>query len=144
MASGTFLDDPRHPSAGEEPPTVISRKPPAPPAAQASAPLDLSEPSIEATAHSFQYYRRQLAGQADATPEPWAAPFPGKKEHVRLFQDLYRHDPQVADRLARALTSMPDAGSEFLGFHLSAELGRGSFAASIWPIKGTWPIDPWL
>ena len=33
----------------------------------------------------------------------------------------------MADRLARAVSGWPEAGSEFLGFHLDSELGRGTF-----------------
>jgi serine/threonine protein kinase len=34
----------------------------------------------------------------------------------------------AAERLARTLKALPDAGSTFLGFHLLAELGRGAFS----------------
>src|SRR5205807_4237593 len=41
--------------------------------------------------------------------------------------DVRRSDRQAAGQLARALADMPAAGTEFLGFHLIAELGRGTF-----------------
>jgi serine/threonine protein kinase/tetratricopeptide (TPR) repeat protein len=45
----------------------------------------------------------------------------------RLFQDLHASNAHVAERLAAALTSMPHVGTEFLGFRLLAQLGRGAF-----------------
>jgi serine/threonine protein kinase/tetratricopeptide (TPR) repeat protein len=49
---------------------------------------------------------------------------PGPAE---LFLDLDRSDSNLADRVARAVTSFPPVGSTFLGFRLEAELGRGAF-----------------
>jgi eukaryotic-like serine/threonine-protein kinase len=43
------------------------------------------------------------------------------------FGDLHWADPQTASRLAQATSLMPEAGSEFLGFRLLEELGRGAF-----------------
>src|SRR5439155_22268013 len=57
----------------------------------------------------------------------WYLSFPGRREHARLFHDLHGYDAQAAERLALAMTSMPEVGSEFLGFYLLAELGRGAF-----------------
>jgi serine/threonine protein kinase/tetratricopeptide (TPR) repeat protein len=48
-------------------------------------------------------------------------------EYSRVFKDIYTSDPEEADRLAEAVTSMPAVGSRFLGFHLEEELGRGAF-----------------
>ena len=44
-----------------------------------------------------------------------------------FYHDVRRSDPQAARRLARAAMGMPEVGTEFLGFHLLAELGRGTF-----------------
>jgi len=41
--------------------------------------------------------------------------------------DVHRFDPQAARQLARALAAMPEVGTEFLGFQLIGELGRGTF-----------------
>ncbi len=46
---------------------------------------------------------------------------------AELFLDLDRSDSNLADRLARAVTSFPPVGSVFLGFRLESELGRGAF-----------------
>jgi serine/threonine protein kinase/Tfp pilus assembly protein PilF len=43
------------------------------------------------------------------------------------LRDLHDSDPRAARQLAQALTALPEAGTEFLGFHLIAELGRGAF-----------------
>jgi serine/threonine protein kinase/tetratricopeptide (TPR) repeat protein len=48
-------------------------------------------------------------------------------ESNQLFADLHRSDPEAAYRLARAVTSLPPPGGEFLGFRLVRELGRGAF-----------------
>jgi hypothetical protein len=45
----------------------------------------------------------------------------------KLLAELHRCDPQIAARLAHALSTLPRAGSHFLGFHLIHELGRGAF-----------------
>src|SRR5581483_2755601 len=46
---------------------------------------------------------------------------------AELLRDLQRSDPAAAQRLEQALTSLPAEGSEFLGFQLLTELGRGAF-----------------
>jgi len=43
------------------------------------------------------------------------------------YEDLLRSDPRSAAQLAHALAAMPEVGTEFLGFDLIAELGRGAF-----------------
>ena len=48
-------------------------------------------------------------------------------EHADLFRDLHRADPRQADRLADALCGWPAVGTDFLGFRLESELGRGTF-----------------
>src|SRR5207249_12003510 len=58
--------------------------------------------------------------------DSWCDSFAGSPDHARLFLDLHRSDPQAAHRLAMALTVMPDVGTEFLGFRLVGELGRGA------------------
>jgi serine/threonine protein kinase/tetratricopeptide (TPR) repeat protein len=83
--------------------------------------------SLEATARAYQQFR-QAQPEGDVTPpDSWCRSH-GMGEHARLFRDLHSWDPQAADRLARALTSMPPVGSDFLDFHLQAQLGRGAFA----------------
>lgn len=83
---------------------------------------------LEAAARSFQ---RLLATQVLpdlGAVESWCQAFAGPAAHAQLFRDLHRHDPAVAARLAHGVTNMPPVGTEFLGFHLLAELGRGTFA----------------
>jgi len=52
----------------------------------------------------------------------------GHRDHASLLQELLQEAPETADRLAQALAAFPQPGSEFLGFHLVRELGRGAFA----------------
>src|SRR5262245_44757494 len=73
-------------------------------------------------ATSFQ----QVRVCAPADLESWRNNFPDGAAPVRLFLDLHRSDPEAAHRLAQAVTAMPEAGAEFLGFRLVAELGRGA------------------
>jgi serine/threonine protein kinase/tetratricopeptide (TPR) repeat protein len=82
---------------------------------------------LEAAARSFQNYRVD-AGGSDPAVKNWSQSFPGRPEHARLFQELYAYDPDAANRLALAMTTMPEAGTELFGFQLLAELGRGAFA----------------
>lgn len=46
---------------------------------------------------------------------------------LELYREVRRTDPGAAYRLAHALAAMPEAGGNFLGFHLVEELGRGAF-----------------
>src|SRR5262245_52264242 len=57
----------------------------------------------------------------------WLGSYPGSVTHARVFCDLHRSDPDAADRLASGLTALPEVGTDFLGFRLLAELGRGAF-----------------
>ncbi|MDB5350335.1 MAG: tetratricopeptide repeat protein [Planctomycetota bacterium] len=49
------------------------------------------------------------------------------REQREVLHDLRRVDPTAADRLARGMIRLPEAGGRFLGFHLRRELGRGAF-----------------
>jgi tetratricopeptide (TPR) repeat protein len=55
------------------------------------------------------------------------APLPDAEQYAELFRGLYQSDPGAACRLAQALTAPPAAGTDFLGFRLLRELGRGAF-----------------
>src|SRR6185436_16970498 len=82
---------------------------------------------FEAAAQSFRLFL-----QRDSTPDgesldSWCDSFSGQREHARLLRDLHQHDPTGAQRLVYAMTHMPEVGSEFAGFQLLAELGRGAF-----------------
>jgi serine/threonine protein kinase/tetratricopeptide (TPR) repeat protein len=81
-------------------------------------------------------YRQRFGVDVSDWPPPrhpsgHAAPPPatvlGSGAFARFFRDVHRTDPQAARQLAQALSAMPDSGTTFLGFHLIAELGRGSF-----------------
>jgi serine/threonine protein kinase/tetratricopeptide (TPR) repeat protein len=79
-------------------------------------------------AKAARAYQR-MCGPEAATAHaelPWD-PLLANSEHARVFEDLHRADPRAAERLAQAVTAMPEVGSDFLGFRLRAELGRGAF-----------------
>ena len=91
------------------------------------APVDtygLSVESLEKAAHSFAAHQKNRQGN-----ELDAGDNSGEEDpaHAELFRSLHRSAPGAADRLARALMSMPEVGSDFLNFRLVGELGRGAF-----------------
>ena len=49
------------------------------------------------------------------------------EERAESFRELPRADPQGVAELAGSATALPEAGTEFLGFHLVKELGKGAF-----------------
>jgi eukaryotic-like serine/threonine-protein kinase len=57
------------------------------------------------------------------------SPLPGRiePEHADFIRDLSRTDPHAAGRMTEALADLPAVGTEFFGFRLCAELGRGAF-----------------
>src|SRR5947208_2094690 len=75
-------------------------------------------------ATSFQDVRLRDPGELQS----WRDSFPVAAQHADLFLDLHRTDPQAAHRLAEAVTAMPEVGSDFVGFRLLAELGRGALS----------------
>src|SRR5437879_4238043 len=111
-----------------------------PPAPSAGCGGDLLPPSFaqghagssgatfEEAASAYREFRRCFdAGDARAE-EIWGKSFSDGVGHAGIFRELHDSSPEAADRLAHAMTAMPDAGMEFLGFRLVHELGRGAFA----------------
>jgi serine/threonine protein kinase len=84
-------------------------------------------PPLEAAARSYRDFLRQHDAADPRTLDSWCDSFPGHDEHARLFRDIHRANPQAASQLAEGLTAFPDVGTDFLGFHLVGELGRGAF-----------------
>jgi serine/threonine protein kinase/Tfp pilus assembly protein PilF len=80
--------------------------------------------ALAEAARSFRDLRRS---GSTASLDSWLQTLSQNSVYARLFRDLYRADPDAADRLSQALTELPLPGSEFLGFRLLAELGRGAF-----------------
>ena len=48
-------------------------------------------------------------------------------EEAELIRSLDRTDPHAAERLAEAVSRLPRVGTDFLGFRLCSELGKGAF-----------------
>ncbi len=90
---------------------------------EARASQDQGGPPTADLIQAARTYRLQSVAPEEA---PSAAEFRGPAE-AEVFHDLHRADPAGADLLARAMTTMPEMGQEFLGFRLLAELGRGAF-----------------
>jgi serine/threonine protein kinase/Tfp pilus assembly protein PilF len=79
------------------------------------------------TALSYQEWWGGQDGQGGAVGHPFRDGFGVSHDHAAVFADLHRSDPVIAERLARAVTTMPRVGGELIGFRLLAELGRGAF-----------------
>jgi len=81
--------------------------------------------SIQPLVHP-EFVRGALAnGRKDDGLSAW--PSMGSQDHSDEIQELSRSQPEMADRLVRTLQQMPEVGSQFEGFQLLAELGRGAF-----------------
>jgi serine/threonine protein kinase/Tfp pilus assembly protein PilF len=81
---------------------------------------------LQAAAKQFQTARRQADGPAAAVLAPNSRSQDGG-EPAELFEEMVRSDAAAAERLARAVTSLPEVGGQFLGFRLVSLLGKGSF-----------------
>ena len=79
-------------------------------------------PDLGEAARFYQQARRRgpAAGEAMAS-------YPGPRDQSDLFRTLHSADPEAAGRLADALADFPEPGSDFAGFRLVRELGRGAF-----------------
>jgi serine/threonine protein kinase/tetratricopeptide (TPR) repeat protein len=58
----------------------------------------------------------------------WSESFLGDPNQVKVLEEIHRSDPLIAQRLAQAALAMPEVGTEFLGFRLIQEVGKGAFA----------------
>ncbi len=86
--------------------------------------------SVQSRQEAAEPYRRFPGSSSGGGVEVLTAVGDGGNEGnatVDLFRDVRRSSPEFADRLARASQSMPVAGSEFAGFQLVDEVGRGAF-----------------
>ncbi len=61
---------------------------------------------------------------------------PGGNGQAEWLRDLHRTDPESARRLVHAFSAMPQAGTEFLGFYLVEELGRGALGRAFLARQG--------
>src|SRR5512135_769538 len=74
-------------------------------------------------------FRRPREEGAPSDSDLWSPSFPGCIDDSRQFRDVHLSDPETADRPVVGLTTQPEVGSEFLGFRLIGELGRGAFSS---------------
>jgi serine/threonine protein kinase/tetratricopeptide (TPR) repeat protein len=88
-------------------------------------PVSFEATNLEAAGRAYEEFCRQQ--QDGRAPGSFGASFRGAVEHVHLFEGVAGDDPEAARLLARAVSSMPLAGTRFLGFKLIEELGRGAF-----------------
>ena len=72
--------------------------------------------------------RRPREEGAPSDSDLWSPSFPGCIDDSRQIRDVHLSDPETADRPVVGLTTLPEVGSEFLGFRLIGELGRGAFS----------------
>jgi len=85
------------------------------------------DPGLEEAALAYKEFRLSQQAEDASALDSWRDSFSGDAPHADLFRDVHRTDPEAAYNLAQAATSMPEAGSDFLGFRLLEELGRGAF-----------------
>jgi serine/threonine protein kinase/Tfp pilus assembly protein PilF len=95
----------------------------APEAADSSNGQELAEVSL-----AYQsFFKNGL--EPTTSLEGWCPSSEAKPEHVELFRDLHKADPQAAERFSEAMINLPKVrGGTFLGFRLIAQLGQGGFA----------------
>jgi serine/threonine protein kinase/Flp pilus assembly protein TadD len=86
-----------------------------------------SRTPVQEAAVAYQAFRLRHGEEDAEALDCWCRSFRGDNAPAELFRDVHRSDPEAASRLARAVTNLPEAGEDFLGFRLVAELGRGSF-----------------
>src|SRR5262249_11281579 len=84
-------------------------------------------PEADKLAGAARSYRILRARNGGPDLEDWLRTLSGGSNYVRVFHELYHADPSAADRLACAVTQFPIPSTNFLGFNLRAELGRGAF-----------------
>jgi serine/threonine protein kinase/Flp pilus assembly protein TadD len=82
---------------------------------------------FQQTAASYREFRLRQGAEDAGAVDSWCRSFRGSGIHAELLRDVHRTDPRAADRLAEALTTLPEPGTDFLGFRLVGELGQGSF-----------------
>ena len=93
---------------------------------ESTAPLDdrAGASDLERASDAYRAFEEAVEGQGF---NDWLDLRSADSESFRVLQDVRKADPQKADRLALAMTSMPRVGDEFLGFRLIGELGSGAF-----------------
>ena len=78
---------------------------------------------MQAAARQFQTVRKEISGGLD---DILNVCFQGS-DGTRLLGEICQDDIEAADRLSRAVTTLPDVGGTFFGFRLVALLGSGAF-----------------
>jgi serine/threonine protein kinase/Flp pilus assembly protein TadD len=84
-------------------------------------------PSLEAAAQSYLRLRLDSESVSVDNLNSWRASCTAEPEKAEFFRDLHLSAPEKASVLAEGLAQLPEAGTEFLGFRLISELGRGAF-----------------
>ena len=84
-------------------------------------------PSLEAAAQSYLRLRLESDAVSVENVNSWLASCTAEPEKAAFFRDLHLNSPEKASLLAEGLAQLPDPGSDFLGFRLISELGRGAF-----------------
>ncbi len=82
---------------------------------------------LAAASLAYRQLRQQEAAGGEGNFNPARAKTQLAGDALDLFCELHDSDPEAAERLAAATLAMPEAGRDFVGFHLVEELGRGAF-----------------
>jgi serine/threonine protein kinase/Flp pilus assembly protein TadD len=89
-------------------------------------------PVVQASDSRLSYLRSQSdaiprrSGQLDVL-ESLSDLYAQPGAYADLVRSLDRANPHLAERLSQAIGRLPQVGGDFLGFHLTEELGRGAF-----------------
>jgi serine/threonine protein kinase/tetratricopeptide (TPR) repeat protein len=90
---------------------------------QVRAELDQARKGLEAVTAFQEIQIRRLEDMGS-----WSESILRNPDQVKVLQEIHRSDPHIAHRLAQAAIAMPEVGTEFLGFQLIQEVGKGAFA----------------
>ena len=83
--------------------------------------MDAAEPENRVEAAPMK------AGMSSPPVDAWKAALGPNPDAAEALQELHVNDPPATMRLAETISSLPEAGRQFLNFDLKWELGRGAF-----------------
>jgi serine/threonine protein kinase/tetratricopeptide (TPR) repeat protein len=83
--------------------------------------------AVEKAARAYEELSRRLEESTDGEQFSIDVAMQVPQTAAELFLEAHRADPARARNLAKAVTSLPEVGSDFLDFRLVEELGRGAF-----------------
>jgi serine/threonine protein kinase/tetratricopeptide (TPR) repeat protein len=99
-----------------------------PPLASDDTETRLTSSLLDAAARAMQEWRRRSHGPGGAAAKPSGDPFASASDHSNVCDESRSLVQADADDADPEVPAMPRVGGALHGFHLLAELGRGTFA----------------